>query len=86
MNVQFPLWDQAVFGVKSLKFFRTDILYIYIYIKYIYFIYIFYILYIYIYKPNRNLESSWIYHNNIVKLRKRLKRDCVNLTRFKILQ
>ena len=25
MNVQFPLWDQALFGVKSLKVFRTDI-------------------------------------------------------------
>ena len=39
-----------------------------------------------IYKRNRNLESSWIYHNNIVKLRRRLKRDCVNSTSFKILQ
>ena len=32
MNVQFPLWDKAVLGVKSLKVPRTDILYIYIYI------------------------------------------------------
>ena len=39
-----------------------------------------------IYKWNRNLESSWIYHNNIVKLGRPLKGDCVNSTRFKILQ
>ena len=71
------------------------ILYIYyIYYIYIYIIYIRYITYIYIYinesmdiyiyKRNRNLEWSWIYHNNIVKLRRLLKRDCVNLTRFKV--
>ena len=35
-----------------------------------------------IYKRNRNLESSWIYDNIIVKLRRRLKRDCVSSTRF----
>ena len=39
-----------------------------------------------IYKWNRNLESSWIYHDNIVKLGRPLKGDCVNSTRFKILQ
>ena len=39
-----------------------------------------------IYKRNRNLESGRIYHNNIVKLGRRLKTDCVNSTRFKILQ
>ena len=65
-------------------------MYIYIYI-YIY-IYVYMYVYIYInesmdiYKQNRNLKSSWIYHNNIVKLRRWLRRDCVNSTRFKILQ
>ena len=39
-----------------------------------------------IYKRNRNPESCWIYHNNIVTLGRRLKGDCVNSTRFKILQ
>ena len=47
-------------------------------------------LYIYIlmdiYKRNRSLESSSIYHKNIVRLWRRLKRDCVNLSRFKVLQ
>ena len=36
-----------------------------------------------IYNRNKNLESSWIYHNNIVTLERRLKGDCVNSTRFK---
>ena len=52
--------------------------------------YIYYIIYINesmsINKRNRNLESSWIYHNNIVKLGRRFKRDCANSTRFKVLQ
>ena len=39
-----------------------------------------------IYKRNRNLESSLIFHNNIVKLGRRLKGNCANSTRFKILQ
>ena len=60
----------------------------------IFLIYIYIYIYIYInvneskdiYKWNRNLKSSWIYHKNIVKLRRRLKRDCVNSTRFRILQ
>ena len=37
-------------------------------------------------KRNRNLESSRIYHNNTVNLRRRLKRECVNSTSLKILQ
>ena len=57
----------------------------------IFFIYFFFI-YIYfnesmdIYNRKKNLESSWIYHNNIVTLERWLKGDCVNSTRFKILQ
>ena len=39
-----------------------------------------------IYKRNRNLKSSRIYHNNIVKLRRRLKGNCVNSTKLKILK
>ena len=52
----------------------------------IFFIYIYFNESMDIYNRNKNLESSWIYHNNIVTLERRLKEDCVNSTRFKILQ
>ena len=48
------------------------------YNKYIY-------IYIYIY-TNKAEILNLVYYNNIVKLQRQLKRDCVNSTTFNILQ